>query len=201
MKLKYERFEDLGCLYIRGVVDANQLKMLILGLQNIIPHLEEPLAINLALATIGKIEAAALVEVKKKIQTRTQHKLYWLSKERPLGDFPTVDLLISRFPGSKFRHIGEKIKRDDEVYQLTDETAIAHARIIELGGDEQKAQQIIFENTMLKAQKKTLDEMLHWQKERTTHQTATVSEDPDLAERKKSLNKDLEKLAGGSIDL
>ena len=193
MKLKYERFENLGCLYIRGSVDHAQLKMLMLGIDTIVSRLTEPLVINMHLAKIDKGEAMVLSEVKKRIQTHTSHKIYWIAHERPLGDFPTIDLLTSRLPGTNFKQIGERIKRDDEVSTLTLETEAAHAKILELGGDENNAKQIMMENTILKAQKKMLESCIHWQQERMKLQVAIPSLDEEIQQKIKTQEQDLHK--------
>ena len=206
MKLKYERFDGLGCMAIRGVIDANQFKLLVVGLESLVNDLEETLLVNLSNAVISDPNALkALAEIKKKLMARAQQKIYWIHKDRSIGDFPTTDLFIARLSGSKFRQIGDRIKLDDQLYALAEEAHLCEARILELGGDEQNAQRVILENKVLRAQKRILEESVAWQDKRIKTQAHIAASDPDhdqkAAETLKALNDGMKTAFGTEVDV
>ncbi len=165
---------------IRGPIDSSHFKLLIVGLESLVNDLEETLLVNLSNAAFSEpVVNQGLIELKKKLGTRTKQKVYWICKEKGIGDFPTTDLFIARLSGFKFRQIGERIKVDDHIYVLAEEVRHCEARILELGGDEQSAQKVIVENKILRAQKRILDETVHWQDYRLKNQVHVPSIDPE----------------------
>ena len=206
MKLKYERFEGLGCLSIRGTVDSPQFKLLVVGIESLVHDLEETLLLNLSNAAISDpVVVHGLAELKKKLGGLSKQKIYWICKEKGIGDFPTTDLFIQRLSGFKFRQIGDRIKLDDQLYAVTEAIHQAEARIAELGGDEQNAQKVILENKVLRQQKRILDESIHWQEHRMKAQAHVASTDPETEEKikaaKEALREPSVNLYGHEVDL
>lgn len=157
MKLKYERFEGLGCLYVRGALDDRFVKLLKVGVETIGKDLEETLIVNLTLANIPESFSVDLADFKIISAQSNKQKIYWISKNRDFGDYPTIDALVSRMPGAKSRQIGERIKADDELYQMTLKMQALQSRLKELGGDDDSIVKLINENSSLKEQKRILE--------------------------------------------
>lgn len=206
MKLKYERFEGLGCFSIRGNLSSAQLKIVVIGLESMVHDLEETLLVNLSNAAItDPLIAPALLALKKKLATQSKQKIYWICKEKTVGDFPTTDLFISRLTGFKFRQIGDRIKLDDQLYALSEEVKYCDTKIAELGGDEQNAQKVIIENKVLRAQKRILEEATLWQDHRMKNQAHIASTDPDVttktAEALKALKEPIKTNFGVEIEI
>jgi hypothetical protein len=206
MKLKYERFEGLGCLSIRGVVNPAQFKLLIVGIESMVQDLEETLLVNLSNANVSDPAVVqGLTELKKKLGSHSKQKIYWICKERTIGDFPTTDLFIQRLSGFKFRQIGDRIKLDDQLYAVAEEIRQIEARIVELGGDEQNAQKVILENKVLREQKRILEQCVQWQDHRMKAQAHVASTDPENTEKtaaaKEALREPSIALYGSEVDL
>jgi|GEM_PF-2391747 len=184
MKLKYERFEGLGCMSIRGFVDEAQFKLLTVGLESIAADLDETLLVNLSNAAFSDAALLqGLAELKKKVSAHAKQKIYWICTERAIGDFPTTDLFISRLTGFKFRQIGERIRLDDQLYVLAEQVHQCETKIAELGGDEQNASSVILENKILREQKRILEQCIEWQENRLKHQVHVAATDPEVPEK------------------
>lgn len=201
MKLKYERFEGLGCLYVRGPIDDRFGKLLPVGIETISKDLEESLVVNLTLAAIAPTQMPLLVDFKKRIGETTQQKIYWISKDRTIGDFPTIEILVSRMSGAKARQIGERIKADDEVYALTLKTQELQAKILQLGGDEDNAIKLIMENASLKEQKRILETIIRYQMARGKLHVLAPSQDRDIKQKTEEQLELLKQYYGKEIDL
>jgi hypothetical protein len=201
VKLKYERFEGLGCLYVRGPVDDKFGRLLQIGVETIARDLEETLVVNLTHALVSPTQVPVLVEFKKKADLLTNHKLYWISRDRAFGDFPTVELLVSRMSGAKSRQIGERIKMDDEVYLLTLRTQELQEKILQLGGDEDNAIKLIMENASLKEQKRILETVVKYQTARAKLQVLEPSADRDIGQKIEEGLELLKQYYGREIDL
>ncbi|MBS1958511.1 MAG: hypothetical protein JST80_03480 [Bdellovibrionales bacterium] len=183
MKLKYERFEGLGCLYVRGPVNEKFGKLLQVGIETISKDLEETLVINLMCAQIQVPQAAVLIEFKTKIAETTKQKLYWVSKDRTIGDFQSIDMFISRLPGAKSRQVGERIKADDDVYILTEQIAALQAKITQLGGNEDQVIKMINDNTSYKEQRRILQGCIQFQTARVKFQTPQPPADKEVGQK------------------
>jgi hypothetical protein len=201
VKLKYERFEGLSSFSIRGAVTTAELKLLTVGLETLVKDLEETLVVNSTHAIFGKTEALVLNEIKKKLKAATSHTIFWVTREKPLGDFATIDLMATRLPGHSARQIGDRIRLDDEVYALKEEMKAIETKISELGGDAQNVHKIILENEMLKAQRKILQDSLQWQNFRLKHQVLQASEDEEIQVKLDTARGELNKLLGTEADL
>jgi hypothetical protein len=206
MKLKYERFEGLGCFSIRGAVDVNQFKLVVVGLESLMKDLEETLLVNLSNATFADANlVTGLAELKKKLASLTKQKIYWISKERGIGDFPNTDLIVQRMSGFKFRQIGDRIKLDDQLYIAAEAIRVCEARIAELGGDEANARKVILENKVLREQKRILTECMKWQDFRLKKQSHVASTDPEsevkTAEAVKAVNEAMKAAFGTEVDV
>lgn len=186
MKLKYERFEGLGCLYVRGPVDEKYAKLLQVGIETIAKDLEETLIINLTQASVLAAVLPPLTEFKKKTAAAAKHKIYWVGKDRAIADFPNVDVLISRMSGAKSRQIGEHIHSDDRFYELTEKSHQLDAQITQLGGNEENTNKLIYENTTLKEQKRLLDEFIKFQHARAKLQVPHPPKDEKEVKTKTS---------------
>ena len=187
MKLRYERFEVLSCFSLRGNVEAAQLKVLQVGLETLVTGLQETLVINLMLANFpDPTTVQVLIEEKKKLAKLTKQKIHWISSQKGLGDFTALNVFTSRLNGFKPRQIGERIQLDDDIYSLQLRAQAVEKRILELGGDHDRAQAIILENKVLKEQFRILKETIRFQEERLKLQSFQASSDPDIAEKLKT---------------
>ena len=201
MKLKYERFEGVGCFYVRGnPLNVADFRVLTIGLDAMVKTLDETLLINLSASTLAPDELNALVQIKKALATVTKQKIHWVYKDKALGDFATVELFVSRLSGSKFRQIGERIKLDDQLYLLSEQLKALEEKVGEIGGNDQNAQKLILENKVLKEQARTLDESVHWQKARIDLQEAQVSEDVDLPQKTTDILTELKKVFPDGVE-
>ena len=202
MKLKFERFEGLACLSLRGPIEPPHHKVLEVGLETLAKELKETLVVNLRLATFSDaITLPYLIEIKKKISALTQFKIHWISTQRGLGDFSAIDVFTSRLTGSKSRQIGERIHLDDEIYSLQLETLAIEKKILERGGDVDRAQAIILENRTLKEQSRILKQSIVWQEARLKLQSKQISFDSDLESRTQEAEADFKKANTNQVDL
>ena len=201
MKLKYERFVGLGCFYIRGVIEPAQFKMLLVGLETILNELEEPTLIHGANAFFEKNEITVLQEFKKRVNANSKHKVYWIMKEKPLGDYGTIELAMSRFAGGKFRQIAERIRLDDQLFTLKEKIKLAEQALAQLTDESTNVNQVLLNSESIRAQRKTLNECLEWQRFRIGHQSLESSTDEEINEKTKVLIADLRKQLGVEVDL
>ena len=175
MKIHFSKFSELSCFTVRESIAKNELKMLKLGFDQLLKDLEEMLVINLVNAQISPEFLPGLIEYKKNISKLTTQKVFWITKEKGLGDAPKLELLLSRFQGSKMRQVCDRIILDDKIYELENEIATVHAQIEKLGFDETTSKKAIQKNTMAKVQKNALDACLKFQKKRQTKMKAVPS--------------------------
>jgi hypothetical protein len=185
VKLRFERFEGLSCFSIRGPISESSHKILEVGLETLCKTLAETLVVNLTLATFDANTTKYLIDVKKKIATLTKFKIHWITSQKGLSDFIAINVFTSRLTGFKSRQIGERIQLEDEVYTLQSRTLEVEKRILELGGDHDRAQAIILENRTLKAQEKVLKAAVRFQEERMKLQTKIPSLDLEVIEKTK----------------
>ncbi len=180
MKLRFERFEGLCCFSIRGPVTPLQHRVLEVGLETLAKSLKEPLVVNMMLAEVSDPSTISfLTEVKKKIAEITKLKIQWITPHKPLGDYAALNIFTSRLTGFKTRQIGERIAMDDDVYELQLKVQKVESRILELGGDHDRARAIILENRVLKEQFRILHESIEFQQARMGKQTRHPSEDEE----------------------
>jgi hypothetical protein len=214
VKLKYERYEGLGCLYVRGAVDITQFKLLVVGLDTLAKDLEETLLVNLSAAALDAAIVPTLVQIKKKLSASTHQKIYWVAKDKGVGDFVTIDLFLSRLNGFKFRQIADRIKLEDEVHGLSENQKQLETKEAELGGSAANARAIVLENKILREQKRILEESLVWQRARIALQepvepatklapvgTEEAVPDEELPVKIKNLKAELKKVLGVEVDL
>jgi DNA-directed RNA polymerase specialized sigma subunit len=201
MKIHYHRYSEMGCFTIRGLVGANEWKMLQLGFNLLFKELQEMLIINMTNADIATETVADVQEYKKGIAKQTKHKVFIISKEKGVGDFPKFELLLSRFQGSKMRQIGDRIILEDQIYNLERDIAGLEAQIVALGFDENSSKKEIQRNSMVKAQKKSLDGCLKWQRLRKTTIQKVPSDMEDLDNRIKANVDELAKILGKPVNL
>ena len=181
MKLKFERFEGLCCFSIRGEVTPTQHRVLEVGLETLAKALQEPLIVNMMLAQISDPSTIPfLTEVKKKISGMTKPKIHWITPHKPLGDYAALNIFTSRLTGFKTRQIGERIALEDDVYELQLKVQKIESRILELGGDHDRARAIILENRILKEQFRILEESIKFQQARMEKQVVHPSSDEEI---------------------
>jgi hypothetical protein len=200
MKLKFERFNNISCLYVRGPVDATRFKILKMGLDTLLAQQEEDLILHFGLAIIARSEVSALLEYKKK-RKKGGFDLHWISKEKGIGDFPALELFASRNLTNQMRSIGLKIKLDDDVYALTEETTLLEDKIKFLGGNAENTKKLLFENEMLKNELRVLTQAKVWQLARIESQKFQISAEEDLPEKLKQLEADFKKAIGEGYEL
>ena len=201
MKLKFECFEGLSCFSIRDEINESHHRILEIGLETHCKTLTENLVINLTLATFKEPTTKYLIGLKKKISALTKFEIQWISHQKGLGDFSTIDIFTSRLSGFKLRQIGERIQLEDEVYLLQMRTQVAEAKVAELGGGHDRAQSIILENRVLKAQERILRESIHWQEERMKLQTNVKSPDVNIDEKLQLALAEFNKASPEKVDI
>ncbi len=183
MKLRYERFEGLSCFSIRETVSPTDLKVLEIGLETLCKDLHETLLVNLSLATVNDAAIPALGLIKKKLPSLTKQKIYWISKSKVIADFAAIELFTSRLTGFKSRQIGERIKLEDDIHQVQEQIKIAEAKIAAIGGDAARAQKIILENRIFKAQEQVLKNTIQYQVKRLKAQTKVPATDEEVHQK------------------
>lgn len=201
MKLKFERFEGLCCFSVRGEIPDAQLKIIELGIETLVKKLEETLIINLALATFSETGTKHFLETKKKIANETKHKIFWVTKEKGLGDFQSVSLLTSRLSGFKPRQIGERIQLEDDIFVIQSKVEQIEKQIVKLGGDQDRAHQIILENRVLKQQERVLKEAIKWHEARLKLQVKIPSVDEQYSEKLGPTLAEFQKLGLTGVDV
>ena len=201
MKILYNRYTEFSCFTIRGQIGANEWRMLHLGFDLMFKSLEEMLVINLIHAEIPADVLPQMQEHKKGVAKLTKQKVFFISKEKGLGDFPKFELLLSRFQGSKMRQIGDLIILEDQVYALETEIAATEAKIQHLGFDENSSKVEIQKNYMVKAKKTSLDGCLKWQRLRKVHEQKVPSTVDDLDLKIQSTLEELITVLGKDVDL
>lgn len=201
MKIYYNRYTEMSCFTIRGRVGMPEWKMLQLGFDLLFKELEGMLIFNLVHAELQPDVLLLMMEYKKTIPKFTKQKVFIISKERGLGDFPKVELFLSRFQGSKMRQIGDKIILEDQIYGLELETQAIEAQIQALGFDETSSRKEIQKNNMQKTQKKSLDGCLKWQRLRKAQMQKVPCDIEDLEMKLKSNLEEITKSLGKPIDL
>lgn len=201
MKIQYTRYTELGCFTIRGNIGTNEWKMLRLGFDILFKDLEEMLVINMMQSQIIPDMVTEIVEYKKTIPKLTKQKVFIISKEKGVGDFPKMELFLSRFQGSKVRQIGDKIILEDQIYALEQETISIEAQIQTLGFDETTSKKEIQKNHMQKTEKKSLDGSIKWQKARKTSMQKVPSSVEDLDVKIKATLEEITKHFGKAPDL
>ena len=201
MKIQYNRYTEMSCFKVRGQVGAAEWKMLSLGFTIIFKTLEEMFVINLVHAEIEPAILPLILEFKKGIAKLTKQKVFIISKERGLGDFPKIEVLLSRFQGSKMRQIGDRIILEDQIYALEQEIISIEAQIQKLGFDENTSKKEIQKNIMVKTQKKSLEGCIKWQKQRKEAMQKVASEEEDLDAKLKSTIEEVTKVFGKELNL
>ena len=201
MKIQYSRFTEMGCFTVRGKVGINEWKMLRLGFDLLFKELDEMMAINLVNAEIPPEVMPHFLEYKKGIEKMTKQKVFIISKEKGLGDFPKFDLLLSRFQGSKMRTIGDRIILDDQIYGMEQEIVAIEAQILALGFDENSSRKEIQRNNMVKTEKKSLEGCLKWQRLRKTKLQKVPSTIDDLDIKLGATLEEISKILGKPVDL
>lgn len=178
MKLKLDENNELLALSIRGTVEDKLLRVLATGIEATLKKDARIILINFSQAVCSPSTVTTLQTLKKlQEKLNSKAKIYWIHKDRNLGDFATVDLLFSRLQGARYRQIGQKISIDDQIDALTDERIRLEADFKALAGDEANSQAAIIENANLKATKSIFEGMLSWRKERLQGITPHLSED------------------------
>jgi len=200
MKIQFSRYTELSCFTVRGQVGPNELKMLQLGFDVLLKELEETLVINMVHAEVAAAVLPAAIEYKKNMAKLTKHKIYWITKEKGLGDFPKLEILLSRL-GTKARSIGDKIILEDTVYALETEIHLIESQIEQLGFDETSSRKAIQQNNMVKTEKNALEGCLKWQKKRKPRLQKVPSDVEELDIKLKSTLEEVLKYVGKIVDL
>ena len=200
MKIQFSRYTELSCFTVRGKIGPNELKMLQLGFDVLVKELEEMLVINLIHAEVAPEQLPAIIEYKKSMVKLTKQKIHWVTKEKGLGDFPKIEIMISRL-GSKARPIGDKIVLEDTVYGLEQEILFTQTQIEQLGFDETSSRKAIQQNNMVKTEKNALEGCLKWQKRRKTKLQKVPSDVEDLELKLKATLEEVLKFTGKIVDI
>lgn len=201
MKIAYNRFIEMSCFTIREKIGAPELKMLELGLEPIFKELEVMMVVNLVHAKIDPAFLPTVIAFKKKINSLTKQKVFWIAKYKGLGDFPKIDLMLSRFQGSKMRQIGDRINLEDQIYELEAEIATIEAQILKLDFNEAQTKKANQKNELIKMQKDALDACLKFQMKRKTKYKAVPCTIEEYELRVQATIADLQKLTGKTLDL
>jgi len=200
MKIQFNRYTELSCFTIRGNIGPNELKMLKLGFDVLFKELEETLVINLVNAEVAPELLPPFIEYKKVLAKLTKQKVFWITKAKGLGDFPKLELLLSRL-GSKARSIGDKIILEDTIYALENEVHFIESQIEQLGFDETSSRKAIQQNNMIKTEKNSLEGCLKWQRKRKPRITKVPSDVEELDLKLKATLEEVLKYLGKIVDL
>ena len=201
MKLRFERFEGLSCFSIRESVAPSDLKLLEIGLESLCKNLSETLLVNLNLALVSDSAQPALLAIKKKLPALTTQKIYWVSKTKAVGDFASIELFTSRLTGFKSRQIGERIKLEDDIHFLQEQVHALEAKVIEKGGVADRAQQLILENRIFKAQEAVLKSTIAFQVKRLKAQVKVPTDDDEIEQKIKAALAELKTYYGQDLFL
>lgn len=201
MKIIFNRYTEMSCFTLRGLIGINEWRMLKLGFDLMFKTLEGMLVINLINAEISPEVLPLMLEYKKGISKLTKQKVFVVQKERGLGDFPKFELLLTRFQGSKMRQIGELIIVEDQIFALEQEIAAIDAKIQQLGFDENSSKIEIQKNIMVKTKGVALDGCLKWQRERKTAMQKVPSDVEDLDIKLKATLEEVISILGKEIEL
>ena len=201
MKLRFERFEGLSCFSIRGTVIPADLKILEIGLESLCKDLGETLLVNLNLALVSDLAQPSLLIIKKKLPALTNQKIYWVSKTKAIADFAAIELFTSRLTGFKSRQIGERIKLEDDIHFLQEQVHALETKVIEKGGDADRAQQLILENRILKVQEEVLKATIGFQVKRLKAQVKVPTDDEEIEQKVAAALAELKTYYGQDIPL
>jgi hypothetical protein len=201
VKLKFERFEGLSSFSVRGEITAAQIKILQIGLENLVKDLDSTLVVNLRLAKIDDSLTPVIQAIKKSLAPPEKIKLHWISSVKGVGDFSTLVVFTSRLTGFKHRQIGERLVLDDEIYELNQQLIELQEKVNGLSGNEDKALAHILENRTLKAQERVLKETIKHQKERLKLQVHIPTVNEELPEKMKVAREALKAAYGVEYDL
>lgn len=153
MKLKKDEHENMIVLSVRGQIDPKHLKMLLIGCQSMTKTESQHLVFNFSNATFSDAVGQALAALKLQMsKSKFNGKIAWISKNKVISDFPSLDLFFSRLAGSRYRQIKDKTMLDDQIDILLNKKIEIEARIQSiLGEDESAHTKAIIENQTLKA--------------------------------------------------
>jgi len=173
MRLKLDEFEGMTVLNIRGTIEPTQGKVLFMGLSSLLKKESPVIIFNFSRAKMGAAEAQLLLNLKK-IQSKvnTLAKIYWIGKDRTIADVPSLENFFSRMSGSRHRQAAELLRLQDQMDEYLEEKAEIEIKLKSLAGDETTHHAIVAENLNLKTQKKVLEAMVKWQRDRIHKQTA-----------------------------
>lgn len=152
MKLKFERYPQLSCLYIRDELDESSLRVFMAGLDFIIKNLEEPLIVHLGNAILSAPTLKVLIALKAKYKPISKHELIWISSERTLGDFNNLGLYLSRLNSPKQKPVATRILLDDSNFLLQKSNDHFTKQITELGGTPENIEQMLLETEKIRGQ-------------------------------------------------
>ena len=201
MKIQYNRFTDMGCFTIRGPIGPKEWKVLAIGFNTHFKDLEEMIVINMSHAIIAPEVIADIVAFKKVVINLTQQKVFVISPDRNIGDFPKFEVLLTRFQGQKIRQICRRIAVEDQVYELENAIANIQDQIKSLGFDDNSVKREIQKNIMVKTMNKTLETMIKQYKDREKNLKAVPTEIEDFAIKLKAALEDLEKATNKTVTL
>lgn len=201
MKLKFERYPGMGCFYVRGQVEADKFKILLIGLDTLIKDQEEPIIIHLGHAQFTPQEIQILAGIKKKMLAAYKITQYWVCSDRAIGEFKTLELFCSRTLNTKTKYIGDRMLLDDEIFLLNEKITSVQNEIGALAGSDESVKKIILENDILKAQKEILDSSLSAQRSRMTQQALRPSDDPEIGNNIAAAHAELVKVAAQEVPL
>ena len=201
MKIIFNRYTEMSCFTLRGLIGVNEWRMLKLGFDLMFKTLEGMLVINLINAEVSPEVLPQMLEYKKGISKLTKQKVFIVQKERGLGDFTKMELLLTRFQGSKMRQIGELIIVEDQIFALEQEIATLEAKIQQLGFDENSSKIEIQKNVMVKTKGASLEGCLKWQKGRQPSMHKVPSSVEDLDIKLKATLEELISILGKEIEI
>jgi hypothetical protein len=201
VKLKFEHFEGLTSLSVRGDLAGTEVKILQVGLESIVKDLDSPLIVNLVLAKIPEVLAPVLIAIKKTLPGQTTFKIHWISPIKNVGEFPALDTFVSRLTGFKHRQIGERLVLDDQIHELHEKVIALEARLGDVSGDAEKAHEMILRNLALKEQERILKASIHFQRERIKLQTPVPSSNKEVKVKTSEAREAIKKAYGLDFDL
>ncbi len=191
MKLKFERFEGIASFTIRGQVELSEFRILAIGLETLVKTIEEPLVVNVSLATIDPPYVKTMIELKKILAKAAKQKIYWIGRFRGLTDYNELSLLFARLGGFRLRQVGERLALEDSIFSLSAKLEAIKAELEKLGGDGDQASKIVLENQVLKEQNRSLKRTIRFMGERMKDQAKSKPSDNEYAQKVQQALEDL----------
>lgn len=201
MKAAFHRFTEVSAFIIRGPVTEKEWGVLKFGFHHLAKDLENPLLINILNAELTPEILNDMIEFKNVIKDVTVHRIYVISKDKTVADFTKLDQFYQQNQNTMMRQIIDRLVILDTCYELEMETIKIDEQLKGLGFDKAAAKLEIQKNMVAKLQKKALDAMLKWQKQRKLNFKAVPCDIADLDTTLQTVSDEVTKILEQPLDL